>query len=257
MGWFTRNRRPFSTQFLERLDRLEEQVEALSPRLATDGPGIEVIPVELTGSRIEDADGRASYSWREITRAAGNDGGRSSDGYDAEGVADEYAFAARPLAAGEAVVVRHLTAAVVGGDAIHEVRHSLLGVGDASFWAEITGSNAVPGAARWTYEWEEVEMGAGSFAPKVGGRDDAEFGQARNSLEDANTSITAYGISVVQVGNGDYSIHDTEDQFKFLPVPDGAVVRMRIESHGGNSYPVFAAPNPIDGIVECPPEAEP
>lgn len=254
MGWFSTNRRPFSRRFLERLDRIEAAVTALLGEEPPGPPAIELIPVEVTGSKTED--GEELFSWREITRAAGNDGGRSSDGYDGDDAPDAYAFAARAPAEGESFVVKHWVADTDGGNPIHEVRHTLLSA-DTSFWAEITGSSPVASVAKWTYEWTEVEMAAGGFAAKTGGRGHAGVGVARNTLEDGNTGSLAYGISVTGgEAAGDWNIHDTDNQFKFKPVPAGAVVRMRIETHEEVAYPVFAAPNPIDGIVECPEEEE-
>ena len=255
MGWFSTNRRPFSRRFLERLDRIEAAVTALLGEEPPGPPAIEVIPVQVTGSKTES--GEELFSWKEITRAAGNDGGRSSDGYDAAGVADPYAFAAKPAGGGESFVVKHWVADIDGGNPIHEIRHTLLS-GDTSFWAEITGSSPVASLAKWTYEWAEVEMASGEFVAKTGGRGSAGVGVARNTLEDGNTGALAYGIAVTSGGPaGDWNIHDTDNQFKFKPVPSGAVVRMRIETHNDVSYPVFAAPNPIDGIAECPEEPPP
>jgi hypothetical protein len=255
MGWFSRNRRPFSKAFLERLDRIEAAVESLvEPETAFEVPAPEVIPAEIISSRT--VGGVEEFAWREVTTEPNDTGGRASEGFDAAGAADAYAFAAKAADESQSFVIKHWVATTDGGNAIHDARYTLLS-GDTSFWAEITGSTPVSSFAQWTYAWTEVEMQAGAFAAKTGGRGSAGVGVARNSLEDGNTAASAYGIAVTAGALGVWYVHDTDNQFQFLPVPDGAVVRMRIETHDGVAYPVFAAPNPIDGIVECPEDPPP
>lgn len=254
MGWFSRHRRPFSRAFFDRLDRIESAVTALLGEPVQEIPAPEVIPAKVISSRT--VDGVEEFAWREVTKEPDDDGGRSSDGYDAAGAADAYAFAAKAADESQSFVIKHWVATTDGGNAIHDARYTLL-AGDTSFWAEITGSTPVASFAQWTYAWTEVEMQAGAFAAKTGGRGSAGVGVARNSLEDGNTAALAYGIAVTAGALGVWYVHDTDNQFQFLPVPNGAVVRMRIETHDGVAYPVFAAPNPIDGIVECPEDPPP
>lgn len=255
MGWFANNKSPFSREFLERLDRLERSVRSSIEDAIEQPRKPEVIPAEIISSRT--VGGVEEFAWREVTTEPNDTGGRASDGYDAAGAADAYAFAAKAADESQSFVIKHWVATTDGGNAIHDARYTLLS-GDTSFWAEIDGSTPVSGAAQWTYGWFEVEMQAGAFAAKTGGRGSAGVGVARNSLENGNSSALAYGISVTGgEAAGVWNIHHTDNQFQFLPVPDGAVVRMRIETHDGVAYPVFAAPNPIDGIVECPEDPPP
>jgi hypothetical protein len=55
-----------------------------------------------------------------------------------------------------------------------------------------------------------------------------------------------------------YLIHDTNGDFEFKPVPDGAIVWMRLSPlPDGTVQAYFSAPNPIDGKcdnedLDCP-----
>ena len=277
MGWFSTNRRPFSRRFLERLDRIEAAVTALLGEEPPGPPAIELIPVEVTGSKTED--GEELFSWREITRAAGNDGGRSSDGYDGDDDPDAYAFAAKAPAESETFVVKHWVATSQpdgngGTYPLHDVRYTIVGGGaavsaDNGFWALLNGSQNFGSTPRWRYAWQEmVPDGAGGWMVPAGG---SRFGTAGpdgdyalNTLESANSGTVAYGINIAaQVCDGTptgrFAIHDTDGDFEFKPVPGGAVVWMRLYTFGdGTTQALFQAPNPIDGecdnpLAECPP----
>lgn len=270
MGWFQTHRRPFSRRFLERLDRLEAMIAAVFERLRGDAespPEPEVIPVRITGTRT--SGGVVESSWREITRASADDGGRSSEGYDAGGASDSFAFAARPPASGEAFVVRHWIASTEGNAMLHDVRYTLVAASqttDAGFWAIINGAENYSATAKWRYSWTEVAPAGGDLWTTVsGGRSGSTTtGYALNTLEQANTGILAYGIEVSAAqcnGTGPYRyvIHDTDGDYEFKPVPPGVVVWMRVHSFpDGTSRAWFSATNPIDGecdnpAAECPP----
>lgn len=252
MGWFSTNRRPFSRRFLERLDRIEAAVTALLGEEPPGPPAIELIPVEVTGSKTED--GEELFSWREITRAAGNDGGRSSDGYDGDDDPDAYAFAAKAPAESETFVVKHWVATSQpdgngGTYPLHDVRYTIVGGGaSAAFEARIETPTQIGNDARWQYDWVEVAWDPAQlrFVEFEGGRSSIEEGKAINTLESSNTPQLAYGISVT-AGGGTFYIHDTSQQYEFKPVP-GTVVTMRVRpAIGGGNVIVFSAPNPIDG----------
>jgi hypothetical protein len=278
MGWFSRNRRPFSKAFLERLDRIEAAVESLvEPESAFEVPAPEVIPAEIVSTRT--VGGVEEFAWREVTTDPNDTGGRSSDGVGANGDADLYAFAAKNSAESETFVVKHWVATSQpdgngGTYPLHDVRYTIVGGGaavsaDNGFWSLLNGSQNFGSTARWRYAWQEmVPDGAGGWMVPDGG---SRFGTAEpdgdyalNTLESANTGTVAYGINIAaQVCNGAsagrYIIHDTEGDFEFQAVPGGSVVWMRIHTFGdGTTQALFQAPNPIDGecdnpLAECPP----
>lgn len=275
MGWFSRNRRPFSKAFLERLDRIEAAVESLvEPESAFEVPAPEVIPAEIVSSRT--VGGVEEFAWREITTDPNDTGGRSSDGYDASGTADTYAFAAKNPSEGNTFVIKHWVATSQddgqgGTYPLHEVKHTIFGgtsvSTDNGFWALINASLNFGSTARWKYSWQEMTPnGAGGWMvpdgdPRSG---TTTVGYALNTLESANTGTMAYGIGIAAqscngASTGRYIIHDTEGDFEFKAVPGGSVVWMRIHTFGdGTTQALFQAPNPIDGecdnpLAECPP----
>lgn len=277
MGWFSTNRRPFSRRFLERLDRIEAAVTALLGEGPPEPPPIEVIPAKIVSTRT--VGGVEEFAWREVTTdpaEAANPGGRSSDGVDASGTADVYAFAARNPSASETFVIKHWVATDQddgqgGTYPLHEVKHTIVGgtavSTDNGFWAMINGSLNFGSTARWKYSWQEMTPdGAGGWmvpdgTPRSG---TTTVGYALNTLESANTGTVAYGIDIAAAvcngsATGRYIIHDTDGDFEFKAVPGGSVVWMRIHTFGdGTTQALFQAPNPIDGecdnpLAECPP----
>ena len=272
MGWFSRNRRPFSKAFLERLDRIEAAVESLvEPETAFEVPAPEVIPAEIISSRT--VGGVEEFAWREVTTEPNDTGGRSSSGIDANGDADLYAFAAKNSAESETFVVKHWVATSQpdgngGTYPLHDVRYTIVGGGaavstDNGFWALINGSQNFGSTARWRYAWQEmVPNGAGGWMVPDGG---SRFGTAEpdgdyalNTLESANSGTVAYGIDIAAqvcdgAPTGRFAIHDTDGDFEFKPVPGGAVVWMRLYTFGdGTTQALFSAPNPIDGECDNP-----
>lgn len=252
MGWFSRNRRPFSKAFLERLDRIEAAVESLvEPESAFELPAPEVIPAEIVSSRT--VGGVEEFAWREITTDPNDTGGRSSDGYDASGTADTYAFAAKNPSEGNTFVIKHWVATTDGANPIHEVKHTVVGgavVG--TFDARITGRVQIGTAARWEYEWVESVWNDTTkrFEDLAGGRDHTDITKAINRWEDANTDVLGYGIQLVP-DSGLFFIHDTSLQFEFLPVPDNTIVSIAVRTDkDGEPIAMFEAPNPIDGACQ-------
>ena len=191
--------------------------------------------------------------------AGPNPGGRSSDGYAADGAADQFAFAARRMASDRAIVVRHWLASSQDGLPIHDVRHSIVGgvsSTDVGFWAVINAaSQYAPGVAKWRYSWNEMVLAAGDLwqLPSSGGR----FGTttsnyALNVLEAANSGTKGYGIDLVAACDRLW-VHDTQQDFEFKAVPGGVVVWMRATQRlDGTTAYLFQAPNPIDGKCDNP-----
>lgn len=257
MGWFSSNRRPFSREHARRLDRLESAVESL---LAADAgspvPPPELIPVRVTATRTQG--GVEEVAWREESSdpPGPNPGGRSSDGYAADGAADQFAFAARRMPSDRAIVVRHWLASSQDGLPIHDVRHSIVGGSTAGFWASIDGaSQRTAGVASWKYSWRERQLANDDSwqLPASGGRSGTtSTNYAINVLEAGNVGTKGYGIDLVSAC-GRLWVHHTDLDFEFKPVPAGIVVWMQsVGRPDGSTAYVFQAPNPIDGRCDNP-----
>jgi hypothetical protein len=272
MGWFSENRRPFSDDFLERLDQLESQIAQAESLRQDDRSRVEIIPVEVVKAEV--VSGVERLGWKELTTEPNDSGGRSSD----DG-SDDMEFASRPASGWDGVVVRHYVASDTsvsdgqGGQttvALHKVRHSLVPT-DRSFWARIEEQELLgsvnPIAPIWKYRITHVRReAAATWAAVSGGIANV---WAYNSLESANTaspSMIGYGMPIEQVdveneGPAFYldcpSISET---LQFLPVPVGTVVRVHSEIHETENGPIttwtFSAPNPLVGCVECAAEEE-
>jgi hypothetical protein len=249
MGWFSRNRRPFSKAFLERLDRIEAAVESLvEPETVFEVPAPEVIPAEIISSRT--VGGVEEFAWREVTTEPNDTGGRASDGFDAAGAADAYAFAAKNPAEGQTFVIKHWVSTTDGANPIHEVKHTVVGgavVG--TFDARITGRIQIEDDARWEYEWVESVWNDTTkrFEDLQNGRTHLDITKAINRWEDANTDVLGYGIELAP-DQGLFFIHDTDQQFEFLPVPNNTIISISVRTDkDGEPVAVFEAPNPIDG----------
>jgi hypothetical protein len=255
MGWFSSNRRPFSQAFLDRLDRIEAAVESLvEPETAFEVPAPEVIPAKILSSRT--VDGVEEFAWREVTKDPDDTGGRGSEGFDAAGSADPYAFPAKNAPESETFVVKHWIATSQddgngGTYPLHEVRYTVVGgavIG--GFEARVSTPVQIGSDARWEYDWKEVV-----WNPTTKRYDDLQDGRssfsgspkAINTYEAENTNTSAYGIAVSAGAGGVFYIHNTSQKYQFKPVP-GTVVTMHIRSDAnGDPIAVFSAPNPIDG----------
>lgn len=117
-----------------------------------------------------------------------------------------------------------------------------LGSGSDDFYATINSNEQVGTAARWRYGWMEVER-VGDAWLFVGGRTDATYGEAINTLENPNTAAVAYSIPVAGTN---FEIGNTGVRFR--PVPTGAVVRMHMTfDEDFDTVVTFQAPNPVWG----------
>jgi len=250
MGWFSRHRRPFSRAFFDRLDRIESAVTAMLGEPVQEVTAPEVIPAEIISSRT--VGGVEEFAWREVTTEPNDTGGRASDGHDAAGAADPYAFPAKNPAEGQTFVIKHWVSATEGGNPIHDVRYTVVGGAVASglFEARVTSPTQVSGSARWRYSWTEVvyDPATGLYVTLDGGRSSGSgFPIAINTLEADNTGTSAYGIAVASGASGAFYVHDTADRYQFKPVPT-TVVMMRLSTAAdGSMVASFSAPNPIDG----------
>ena len=119
-----------------------------------------------------------------------------------------------------------------------------LGVASGHFYARI-GEGAQDGnAARWLYPWQEVALDdANEWQDMLAGRSSAKYGTARNILEAANTSNTAYSIAVTPPL---FEINGTGVRFR--RVPTNTIVEMHLAQRSDNRvFATFSAPNPVWG----------
>ena len=120
-----------------------------------------------------------------------------------------------------------------------------IGTPSGPFHAMITSATQQGNAARWLYGWTEVRFStsSSSWQQPSAGRSSTAYGDARNVLEAANTSSTAYSIPV----NGEtFTIDSTGVRFR--PVPVNVVVEMHLVSDAqGGFLATFSAPNPVWG----------
>lgn len=256
MGWFSQNRRPFSEEFLERLDQLEAQLALHAEPEPAAAPLVEVIPVNVVKTEI--VDGIERLGWEEQL-GDGQSGGRSSEGYDSNGNQDDMAFAAFSRKHDGAYVLKHHTSA--------GIIHTLV-PGQRSFWGEIVESAPHDAGSEsattpiWKYRIREVRrsqaLSPWTWEPVANGLVDV---WAYNTLEAANEGGVdgiGYGLPVSPDGNGKFFVDCDGDGNEptgsgdcckapcFLPVPDGSVVRVWSDLLSGETIWSFAAPNPLD-----------